>query len=110
MRRVPLPPRVPGASRALVVVVVVVAATPLKKRHTRSIADSSAAKVVRKGIKVMQKNIGRRRLYDTQIVAQKTQEGDEQVNKFFGDQPKYLAPSIRMDDRTLSRVEDSRLY
>jgi ankyrin repeat protein len=73
------------------------------------IADSSAAKFVRRGIRSVQKNFERRRLYDTQIRAQNQDEEDEGP-QFFGEKPKFIAPSIRMDTRTLSRIEDSKLY
>jgi hypothetical protein len=74
------------------------------------IADSAVAKVVRKGVKSVKKQIERRKYYDTQIQARKEGEQDEAVNQFFGEKPKYIAPSIRMDNRTMSRVEDSKLY
>jgi len=74
------------------------------------IADSTAAKIFRRGMRAVKKNAERRRFYDTQIQVRRPEDGDQQVNQFFGDQPKYIAPSIRMDNKTLSRVEDSRLY
>lgn len=72
------------------------------------IADSTAAKMFRKGVRAVQKNIERRRYYDTQIQARKEGEEEDAKNHFFKEQPKYIAPSIRIDNRTMSRVEDSR--
>lgn len=75
------------------------------------IADSAVAKVIRKGVKSVQKSIERRRLYDTRIQPPKHGEGDDEaVNQFFGEKPKYIAPSIRLDTKTMSRVEDSKFY
>jgi len=74
------------------------------------IADSAAARVVRKGIIHVKKQIERRRYYDTRIQARRDDDREEQANKFFGEQPKYIAPAIRMDNRTIGRVDDSRLY
>jgi len=72
------------------------------------IADSTAAKMVRRGVRAVQKNIERRRYYDTQIQARKEGEEEDATNQFFKEKPKYIAPSIRVDNRTMSRVEDSR--
>jgi len=74
------------------------------------IADSYAVRAIRKGIIHVKKQIDRRRYYDTQIQPPDDDDQDKQVNQFFAEQPKYIAPAIRMDNRMISRVDDSRLY